>query len=696
MLPCDFGRAILNAVAEIFGRCSDLPAYLQKCYNVVVSSTSNDLPATYIRLDVSHLIAMVSRWKCLKTKVLAARRLYLRCIAQAYQMSDFKTLSYFLESILAVALSEYLGTTKNDIVVPAQIRMEVLDRTIEGVAFTDLNADDNEAIQDKDNASDNDILEDDTSDWKTWTNTIYATAQDIGNKSKEGTIINACFNPDFALRLKKQLIPYLPLWTGIMRLHFGIGSTIATSSSVESEFNDLKNRAFKNQLPMRIDKFVFQHLDHLESKLILASHESDLSFNDDITEKSVLQSEEIDVSEHCDDTDIRNYDDFISEINSEHRNLLQSSRNESKLTSESNTILSTNCRITNNDVSSSTSDACDLWNTCENWRGLTAKESIKTAEPKKSPPKKKSKPTYLEKCPEWQFVKDSLTSKLPIFKNGSFCKPVSIGKYKLNVKCTCAFDSLFQVIMSSIASNTEYHEKLSKSTNQMIRLALKVLHDKKLTMDCYKERAEILSSIGLFKCAVKWFTRTIKQLNAECNVSHLAEYLFVDIPSCKIKGSCLCGYNFNNSKVILSVNVDVLLCEGFGLMQKAIDNGQIMKRTCKLCKSNISDKVEYGSHVIIDTCVLTDNTYTVRNTEIRHDLDSIAKTIEIKNKNNIVNRYLLTGLVHWSPGHYIAYVKSGMYWHEYNDVGPVCRSVNPRTEIKPHLIFYTLSISEIS
>lgn len=283
IVTCDFGRAILNAVAEIFGRCSDLPAYLQKCYNVVVSSISNDLPATYIRLDVSHLIAMVSRWKCLKTKVLAARRLYLRCIAQAYQMSDFKTLAYFLESVLAVALSEYLGTTKNDIVVPAQIRMEVLDRTIEGVAFTDLNADDNEAIQDKDNASDNDILEDDTSDWKTWTNTIYATAQDIGNKSKEGTIINACFNPDFALRLKKQLIPYLPLWTGIMRLHFGIGSTIATSSSVESEFNDLKNRAFKNQLPMRIDKFVFQHLDHLESKLILASHESNLSFNDDIT-----------------------------------------------------------------------------------------------------------------------------------------------------------------------------------------------------------------------------------------------------------------------------------------------------------------------------------------------------------------------------------------------------------------------------
>lgn len=76
IVTCDFGRAIVNAVSEIFGRCSDLPDYLQKCYNVVVAG-STVMPATYIRLDVSHFIAMVSRWKCLKTKVYAARRLYV-------------------------------------------------------------------------------------------------------------------------------------------------------------------------------------------------------------------------------------------------------------------------------------------------------------------------------------------------------------------------------------------------------------------------------------------------------------------------------------------------------------------------------------------------------------------------------------------------------------------------------------------
>ncbi|XP_018343266.1 PREDICTED: uncharacterized protein LOC108749202 isoform X2 [Trachymyrmex septentrionalis] len=141
-----------------------------------------------------------------------ARRLYIRCMPQTYQMSDFKTYQM------------------RDFVVFSRISTGDSIKRISGHHERgDLNVDDNEAMQNED--SDNDITEDDTSDWKTWTNTIYATAQDI---------------------------------IGIMRPHFGIGSTIATASSVELELDNLKNRSFKNQLSMRIDKFVLQHLDHLE------------------------------------------------------------------------------------------------------------------------------------------------------------------------------------------------------------------------------------------------------------------------------------------------------------------------------------------------------------------------------------------------------------------------------------------------
>lgn len=56
-----------------------------------------------------------------------------------------------------------------------------------------------------------------------------------------------------------------------MRAHFKRGSHTATSSFVEAEFSELKTRTFKNQLPMRIDKFIIRHIEHLEGRLRLTA-----------------------------------------------------------------------------------------------------------------------------------------------------------------------------------------------------------------------------------------------------------------------------------------------------------------------------------------------------------------------------------------------------------------------------------------
>lgn len=61
----DFGLAILIAVSNVFAKCNDLKDYLQKCYMTIVMGNTSMIPSCYIRLDVSHLIRMVSRWKCL-------------------------------------------------------------------------------------------------------------------------------------------------------------------------------------------------------------------------------------------------------------------------------------------------------------------------------------------------------------------------------------------------------------------------------------------------------------------------------------------------------------------------------------------------------------------------------------------------------------------------------------------------------
>lgn len=179
-------------------------------------------------------------------------------------------------------------------------------------------------------------------------------------------------------------------------------------------------------------------------------------------------------------------------------------------------------------------------------------------------------------------------------------------------------------------------------------------------------------------------TRKIKRIDTECNVAHLAEYVFHDIPSYKIKVLCQCGYNFNKQVIIFNVNVDVLLCQGFGFMQDVINNGHITRRTCKKCKTLIEDEIEYGPHMIIDSSAVTDDKYLNRNKDLRHTLDSVTKIIEVSNRF-----YSLAGVISWSAEHYTGYVKSGIYWHEYNDLGPTCESVNINKIIQPHFIIYT-------
>jgi len=100
----------------------------------------------------------------------------------------------------------------------------------------------------------------------------------IAEDSKDGSIINACYNPDFAEQVRIRLLPYLPIWMGVMRPFFKRSGEI----SVEAEFLDLKNRCFKDQLPMKVDKFVIQHLNFLDAKIMLVSDEKDILTIDDV------------------------------------------------------------------------------------------------------------------------------------------------------------------------------------------------------------------------------------------------------------------------------------------------------------------------------------------------------------------------------------------------------------------------------
>lgn len=418
---------------------------------------------------------------------------------------------------------------------------------------------------DRNDADDWEELDDkDASDWFEWSANIYDNANKLALNCTEGTSINACFNPRFAAMIKTRLMPYVVLWSGVMRSHFNIGEEVATSSSIEAAFADLKKRAFKNQLPMGADKFVHEHLDYVDGRIKLSSCKKDISI------ESCKQQNEVALHYSSDSPTEPQVDNSLHtshEINS-YIDDIQSERNSA-----------TNDTTVNND------DELNF-NVRENWRGLVRE----SPEAECSVAKKRCKPTYLDKCPEWDYIKLVRNQNIPLIRNGSISKSVTIDDKIINIYQTCAFDATLHLIASGIASIKCYEENMKMSDNGIVKLAISMLCAGKIVQSHYSERAKILLNLPLFSDALTIYTRAISKLDTKCNVAHLITYLFSDIPSCRIINECLCASSRTRQTVELHVNVDVLLNKGLQHMQEAVDDALAITSTCRKCSGKPSKK----------------------------------------------------------------------------------------------------------
>lgn len=231
---------------------------------------------------------------------------------------------------------------------------------------------------------------------------------------------------------------------------------------------------------------------------------------------------------------------------------------------------------------------------------------------------------------------------------------------------TCAFDSIFQIVASGMGMRSVYKTDMTALTsNIFIKLVIDVLTRGKITANDYGTRAMILCNIPIFY--KKLCTRTISSLNANCNAAHLAEYLIQNIPSCTTLYDCnICAHNYRRSSPTCHINVDELLKSGLNNMQQAINDNVIAKKitTCSVCKSVVNRTISYGSHLIIDTSILSDPNYIKTQNTLRYTylLDDVAKIVTVN-----CNNYCLAGIVSYikygsslSNGHYIAYTYTGL------------------------------------
>lgn len=85
----------------------------------------------------------------------------------------------------------------------------------------------------------------------------------------EGEYDNAQYIPEL-VPLIVNLMKLFPCWSMIMVESFGFGEKIASNSRVESHFNQIKHRVFKNDiLPLRVDSFIEKLLNYYRGDQLL-------------------------------------------------------------------------------------------------------------------------------------------------------------------------------------------------------------------------------------------------------------------------------------------------------------------------------------------------------------------------------------------------------------------------------------------
>ncbi|KAL5237420.1 hypothetical protein ACI65C_004830 [Semiaphis heraclei] len=105
----------------------------------------------------------------------------------------------------------------------------------------------------------------------------------------EGEYDNAQFIPELVPLIVKAMKLY-PCWSGIMRTTFGYGDATVSSSRVECNFNQLKNRVFEaDKLPIRVDDFTEKLLQYYNGDHLLLRDSQSLTTTPDFNNEKYIE-----------------------------------------------------------------------------------------------------------------------------------------------------------------------------------------------------------------------------------------------------------------------------------------------------------------------------------------------------------------------------------------------------------------------
>lgn len=412
---------------------------------------------------------MVSRWKCLLKLNPKVKKFYIHAIALLTKQTNFPQFVELAKSILILSLSEDIGKNQNGSDSPAECARTIITHHIKGTEDMLDNEDD------KDTTNDNLDIDIEIKDCNIalWSNNLMEECKKILLENKIGCdMANPYYAPQLSQKLK-ILLPYFPLYSGVMIPVFGYGKINASSSAVESEMKDIKHVLLKNMsLPLRADKFVTIHLNSFAGRSLLAmANNNELTKTDFQTLKHSSIKAEYDNSKEN-----KSISDDTNELNLEH-----------------------------------------------NWRNKNTAETCK-------------RKTYLDNCPDWD-LNNIKKSRIGVanLRNGSLCSLLTIKKERVTVLNTCGFYSIACII--ACACIHESYKNTVETFDTNIMRFVKYFLNEGCKQNTYKLRAEILMNIKHFRTQIDKNIITVDCFSSIGNVAQYvfqSNPSYIETKSCNI------------------------------------------------------------------------------------------------------------------------------------------------------------------
>lgn len=100
----DYSMALLIACSLAFNQRS-LQKYLDECFHQIFLSSTYLERMCFLRIDIAHLIKMITRWPCFSKSQPYIKDFFVRCVALLALQTDVKEFESLLLAVLIVAYS---------------------------------------------------------------------------------------------------------------------------------------------------------------------------------------------------------------------------------------------------------------------------------------------------------------------------------------------------------------------------------------------------------------------------------------------------------------------------------------------------------------------------------------------------------------------------------------------------------------